>query len=47
MKEEAIFTKRVARSGRGYLVWAPKDVSDLLELDERSTVEVRIRKLGE
>ena len=43
--EELTFTKRVAKSGRGMLVWIPKDVSDYLAMDENSVVEIKIRKL--
>lgn len=39
------FVKRVAKSGRGYLVWLPKDVTDFLSIDENSTVEIKIKKL--
>lgn len=46
-KEEVIFTKRVAKSGRGLLVWIPKDVSDFMALDEDSVVEIKIKKLGD
>jgi len=35
----------VARSGRGILLWIPKDVSDFLDIDKDSTVEVKIQKL--
>ena len=42
---ELTFTKKVAKSGKGYLVWLPKDVTDFLEIDEESTVEIRIKKL--
>ena len=42
---EATFTKRVAKSGRGLLLWIPKDVADYLELAEDSTVEIKIKKL--
>ena len=45
MTEELTFTKKVAKSGRGYLVWIPKDIADFLSLDEKSTVELKIRKL--
>ena len=43
--EELTFTKRVAKSGRGLLVWIPKDVSDYLEMNEDSVVEIKIKKL--
>ena len=39
------FTKKVAKSGRGYLIWVPKDVSDFLKINEKSTVEIKIKKL--
>lgn len=45
MTDSLTFTKRVAKSGRGYLVWIPKDVADFLELNEDSTVEMAIKKL--
>ena len=44
-EEHLTFTKRVAKSGRGYLVWLPKDVTDFLDLEENDTVEIKIRKL--
>ena len=43
--EELTFTKRVAKSGRGLLVWIPKDVSDYLKMNEDSVVEIKIKKL--
>jgi hypothetical protein len=45
MTNEAVFTKKVACSGQGYLSWIPKNVVDLLSLSEESYVEVKIRKL--
>ncbi len=45
-QEEVVFTKRVAKSGRGLLVWIPKDVSDFMRLDGDSVVEIKIKKLG-
>ena len=39
------FTKRVAKSGRGYLIWIPKDIVDFIPLKEDDTVEVKIKKL--
>jgi len=38
------FVKRVCKSGRGYLLWIPKDVVDLLLLKDNSIVEVRLNK---
>lgn len=43
--EELTFTKRVAKSGRGYLVWIPKDVAEFLGIKENDTVEIKIKKL--
>jgi hypothetical protein len=43
--EELTFTKRVAKSGRGYLVWIPKDVAEFLDIKENYTVEMKIKKL--
>jgi len=40
------FTKRVAKSGRGYLIWIPKDVVDFVPLNEDDVIEVKIKKLG-
>ena len=45
MTEPLSFIKRVAKSGRGFLIWIPKDVSDYMSLKEDDTVEVKIRKL--
>ena len=45
MTKELIFTKQVARSGRGFLVWIPKDIVDFLKLDERTYVETSVREL--
>lgn len=39
------FTKRVAKSGRGYLVWIPKDVVDFIPLKKDDTVEIKLKKL--
>jgi|TARA_B100002003_G_C13738395_1_gene368441 antitoxin component of MazEF toxin-antitoxin module len=39
------FTKRVAKSGRGYLIWIPKDVVDFIPLKEDDTVEIKLKKL--
>jgi len=39
------FTKRVAKSGRGYLIWIPKDVVDFIPLKENDTVEIKLKKL--
>lgn len=39
------FTKKVAKSGRGYLVWIPKDVTDFLKIKDKDTVEIKIKKL--
>lgn len=43
--EPLSFIKRVAKSGRGFLIWIPKDVSDYIALKEDDTVEIKIRKL--
>lgn len=43
--EKVVFVKKVAKSGRGYLVWLPKDVTDFLNISEKDTVELTIRKL--
>ncbi|MBS3131336.1 hypothetical protein J4212_02790 [Candidatus Woesearchaeota archaeon] len=45
MTDELTFTKRVAKSGRGYLIWIPKDVVDFAEIKEDDTVEIKIKKL--
>ena len=45
MAKELTFTKRVAKSGRGYLIWIPKDVTDFISLEEDDTVEIKIKKL--
>ena len=45
MAKELTFTKRVAKSGRGYLIWIPKDVVDFMLLDKDDTVEIKIKKL--
>lgn len=44
--EEIIFTKKTALSGRGYLLWIPKDVSDYLCINPGSFCEFKIRVLG-
>jgi len=46
MAKELTFTKRVAKSGRGYLVWIPKDIVDFMPLDKDDYVEIKIKKLG-
>ena len=45
MTEDTTFTKKIAKSGRGFLVWIPKDVSDFLDIDEKSYVEIKMKKL--
>jgi antitoxin component of MazEF toxin-antitoxin module len=42
MENQLTFTKRIAKSGRGYLVWIPKDVTDFLKISKESTVEIQI-----
>ena len=44
-EEKIVFVKKVAKSGRGYLVWLPKDVTDYLAISEKDTIEISIRKL--
>jgi len=44
-KEGVPFIKKVCKSGRGYLLWIPKDVVDFLSLEDKSIVEVRLKKL--
>jgi len=39
------FIKRVTKSGKGYIIWIPKDVVNLLKLNEKSFLEVKIKKL--
>ncbi len=39
------FIKKVAKSGRGFLIWIPKDVTDYLDIDEKAYVEIEIKKL--
>ncbi|MBS3103241.1 hypothetical protein J4458_07400 [Candidatus Woesearchaeota archaeon] len=45
MTKELTFTKRIAKSGRGYLIWIPKDVVDFIPLKEDDTVEIKIKRL--
>jgi|APSaa5957512622_1039677.scaffolds.fasta_scaffold205274_1 antitoxin component of MazEF toxin-antitoxin module len=42
MGYQLTFTKRIAKSGRGYLVWIPKDVTEFLKISKNSTVEIQI-----
>ena len=44
-KEGVPFIKKVCKSGRGYLLWIPKYVVDFLSLEDKSIVEVRLKKL--
>ena len=44
-KKGVPFIKSVCKSGRGYLLWIPKDVVDYLSLENKSIVEVRLKKL--
>lgn len=46
MSEDIVFTKRVSKSGKGYLVWIPKDVSLFLGIDESITLELKIKSLS-
>ena len=45
MTKELTFTKRIAKSGRGYLVWIPKDVVNFISLEKDDTVEIKLKKL--
>ena len=42
---ELTFVKRVAKSGRGYLIWSPKDIVDFSGIDQDSVVEIKLNKL--
>ena len=46
MTKEITFIKRVAKSGRGYLIWIPKDVVDFIPIEKNDFVEIKIKKLG-
>lgn len=47
MSERPItYTRKVAKSGNSFLVRIPKDIVDLLEIDENTVVEVTLRILG-
>ncbi len=45
MTDEIVFTKRVAASGSGFLVWIPKNVSDYLVLKEGDYLSCTARLL--
>ena len=44
-EDKVVFVKKVAKSGRGFLVWLPKDVTQYMNISEEDTVEIVIRKL--
>ena len=46
MTKRVVFTKRAARSGKGYLVWIPKDVVSALNLDKDTYIQGSIVCLG-
>ena len=39
-------TERVAKSGGSLVVAIPKPIADLLQLETRNVVEIKIRKVG-
>jgi|TARA_Y100000310_G_C20551702_1_gene748417 hypothetical protein len=41
----ATFTKKVVKSGRGYMLWIPKDVVELMSIKNEAIVEVKLKKL--
>jgi len=43
MSNKLIFTKKVSKSGKGYLVWIPKDIVSFLNLNQNCFVEFRSR----
>jgi antitoxin component of MazEF toxin-antitoxin module len=47
MSERPItYTRKVAKSGKSFLMRIPKDIVDLLEIDEDTVVEVTLRVVG-
>ena len=47
MSERPItYTRKVAKSGKSFLIRIPKDIVDLLGIDENSVVEVTLRVVG-
>lgn len=45
MTNKATFTKKICKSGRGFLLWIPKNVIDVLRANERTTIEAKVRVL--
>lgn len=43
-KEGVPFIKKVCKSGRGYILWIPKDVVNYFSLKDKDIVEVRLNK---
>jgi antitoxin component of MazEF toxin-antitoxin module len=47
MSEQPItYTRKVAKSGKSFLMRIPKDIVNLLEIDENTVVEVTLRVVG-
>ena len=47
MSERPItYTRKVAKSGNSFLMRIPKDIVDLLGIDENTVVEVTLRVVG-
>ena len=47
MSERPItYTRKVAKSGKSFLMRIPKDIADLLGIDENTFVEVTLRVVG-
>lgn len=46
MQKSATFIKKVAKSGRGYSIRIPKDVAQLLTIQEGTVLEVILKVRG-
>ena len=45
-KRPITYTRKVAKSGNSFLMRIPKDIVDLLAIDENTVVEVILRVVG-
>ncbi len=45
MTEIISFTKKPAKSGKGYLIWIPKDIVSILKVDKNTYLNISIKKI--
>lgn len=42
---DSVFTKKVAKSRKSYLIWIPRDEVDFLDINENTFLRVGLKKL--